>query len=88
MAALYVLVAILGAVLVFFRDVMAQDPEFEMDATEALVTGVLILLMGMVLAMAFAFGMVWRRGMGGWVYNLVLIAFGMTSCCTCPATIP
>ena len=33
-------------------------------------------------------GLFWNRGLGGWIYNLILIVLGMTSCCTWPITIP
>lgn len=85
---LYVAVTVGALVFLMFRDQIAQDPDFDMDATEVLIMGIIYAGLGAVLAILFGVGFFWRRGMGGWIYNLVLIALGMTSCCTWPLTIP
>lgn len=40
------------------------------------------------LAIVFLVGLFWNRGLGGWIYNLILICLGLTSGCTWPITIP
>jgi len=40
------------------------------------------------LAIVFLVGLFWNRGLGGWIYNLILICLGLTSGCTWPMTIP
>ena len=41
-----------------------------------------------LLAITFLIGLFWNRGLGGWIYNLILICLGLTSGCTWPMTIP
>ncbi|MEM9589101.1 MAG: hypothetical protein AAGA03_17600, partial [Planctomycetota bacterium] len=60
----------------------------EMTPDQARIMGVIYGIMGAVFTVAFLVGLAWSRGIGGWVYNLILIALGLTSCCTWPATIP
>ncbi|HOH39117.1 MAG TPA: hypothetical protein PK807_02365 [Verrucomicrobiota bacterium] len=47
-----------------------------------------LLLMGLVFALAFALALVLPRKPWSWIYGLVLICLGMTSCCLLPAVIP
>ena len=88
MLIMYVAVFIGGAALIIFRETIGQDPDFEMTAGEALIMGSIYAGVGAVLSVLYLVGIFWRRGMGGWIYNLILIALGMTSCCTWPMTIP
>ena len=88
MLLLYVAVAVAGVLLMFFADEVAQDPDFEMEQTEAMILGGIYAALGVGLSLLFVVGLFWRRGMGGWVFQLILIALGMTSCCTWPLTIP
>jgi Na+(H+)/acetate symporter ActP len=55
---------------------------------EALFMGVIYAVLGVVLAIVFAVSLFTPRRFWGWVYNLVMICFGLTSCCFWPATIP
>lgn len=47
-----------------------------------------LLLMGLVFALAFALALVLPRKPWSWIYGLVLICLGMTSCCLLPVVIP
>ena len=71
MMLVYVVVAVAGAALIIFRDTVAQDPDFDMGANEALMVGGIYAGLGVGLALLFLVGLFWRRGMGGWVFNLI-----------------
>jgi hypothetical protein len=87
MIALYVAVTVAGALLYLFADdIAADDPDT--SAREMEILGVIYGVMGLALAILFALGFVFRRGNVGWIFNIILIALGLTSCCTWPATIP
>ena len=88
MMILYALVSVLGGALMIFAEQIAEDPDFEMQPGEALVMGIVYAILGVGLFAMYAVGLFWRRGMGGWVYNIILIAIGLTSCCSWPLTIP
>lgn len=87
MLALYVAVTLGGIAMVFFSGtVAAEDPTT--DAGEVVVMGSVYAVMGAVLSVLFVVGFLWRKGNGAWIYQIILIVLGMTSCCTWPATIP
>jgi len=86
MVALYILVAGLGLVLIIFADEINSLEEGQ--DMSAMIGGVIYTVLGIVLAIVFAVGIVWRRGNGAWIYQTVLIAIGLSSCITWPATIP
>ena len=70
----------------FYRDTLS----LELDTSPGELA-VLLLCYGVLaaaLAIIFWIGLFWNRGMGGWIYNLILICLGLTSCCTWPMTIP
>ena len=52
------------------------------------IQSVLLLLVGLVLAVAFALPFLLPRKPWVWIYDLVLICIGMTSCCILPAAVP
>ena len=83
MAAMYFVVAALGVVF------LALDPaDLEMESLEARVQGVVLLVMGLALCVPFAVAPLLPRRSWVWVYGIVLIAVGLTSCCCMPASIP
>ena len=84
MSALYLLVSGLGAFLVIFA---LMNPE-NVESTEQLITGAIYLAVGVVLLIVFALGLLLPRKPYHWIYGIVLIALGLTSCCLWPATIP
>jgi hypothetical protein len=59
----------------------------EEPAMPPIIGGIYIVL-GMVLAAAFALGLLAPRRKWGWIYNLVLICLTMTSCGCLPMAIP
>lgn len=85
MVLLYLLVAVMGAVFVFFADDMATGDE---PPEQYVATGVMLGGMGVVLLVAFAIGLFLPRSPGAWTYGIVLIALGLTSVCCLPATLP
>ncbi len=87
MTALYVFVIAIGAFLFINADNM-QDVDADMDASQAQILGVVYGAMGVVFALLFALGFVFRKGMFGWVYNLISIVIGLMSCCLWPVCIP
>ena len=87
MLLLYVAVILIGIVMVVFSgDIAADDPSS--DAGEVAVIGVVYAVLGLGMSALFAVGFFWRKGNGAWIYQIILIVLGMTSCCTWPATIP
>jgi len=92
MLVMYLLVAGIGAVFLFAPD-MVVDPNASgsnqpTSHAEATIMGVIYFGLGGVFAAAFLVGLLWRRGMGAWVYGIVLICISFTSCCCLPATVP
>jgi hypothetical protein len=84
---LYLAVAVGGLLLALFRaEIAATDPESR--EWELAMMGTIYGVMGALFFAVFSVGLFWRRGMGGWIYNIVLISFGLMSCCTLPVAIP
>jgi hypothetical protein len=55
---------------------------------EAFVNGIVCMLMGPPLAIAFGLGIFWDEKPWHWIYGIVLICFSLTSCCCFPVSIP
>jgi MFS family permease len=53
----------------------------------ALVYGVILLAVGLPFAVACALPFILPRKPWVWVYNLIIICIGMTSCCILPASV-
>ncbi len=87
MAAIYLACISGGVLLVLFREEIAGWPPKDEPFT-ILLYGVVLLAMGLVLLGLFVAGFFLPRRPWAWVAHLVLIAFGLTSCCTMPAAIP
>jgi len=85
MVLLYVAVAALG---VFFYTQAANLGSSSDEVMEMRILGGVYSALGVVLGLVFAGGLFLRRGMVGWVFHIVLICLGLTSCVTWPATIP
>jgi cell division protein FtsW (lipid II flippase) len=87
MIALYLAVTFGGVAMIVFADAIAEgDPTT--SPTEFVVLGGVYSGVGVVLTVLFAVAFFWRKGLGAWIYQIVLIVLGLTSCCTWPATIP
>ncbi|MDA0767658.1 MAG: hypothetical protein O3A87_10040 [Verrucomicrobia bacterium] len=80
---LYLLVALAG-----FPFLLMDPAELDMGAGEAKVMGLVFLLMGSVLFVACLLPFFLRPRPWVWVYDLVIICFGMTSACVMVASIP
>ena len=81
MALLYFAVAA-ASLFFFFGVVDEKDPGANMIA------GVVLLGVGGVLFVAYVIPFFLRPRPGVWIYDIVLIAIGLTSCLTIPACIP
>jgi hypothetical protein len=83
MALLYLLT--MGLSAIFFL----MDPEdLDMSRIEAMVMGSMLAGLGFVLLLMFIAGLVLPRRPWVWIYDVVLIGLGMTSCLTLPFCIP
>ncbi len=87
MAAVYLACVVGGALLVRYRDVVADWPPRD-DPRTVLAWGVTLLGAGAVFLALFVAAFFLPRTPWAWVAHLVLIAFGLTSCCTIPAAVP
>ena len=85
MLALYILVAVGGVFLLAFSADIAGP---EKSAPELQLMGAIYGMMGVVFSILFGIGMFVPRRTWGWIYSIVLICLGLTSCCTLPACIP
>ena len=85
MTALYFLVALMGAGLFLFSDEIV-DPD--VDEMELKIMGCVYGVVGLGLAVLFLVGAFVPRRPWGWIYSVILIGLGLTSCCLLPATIP
>ncbi len=88
MLLLYLAVVVLGGGMVLYRNELANLDGVATSAPELIVMGSVYAFMGIFLSVVYGVGLFWRRGMGGWIYHVVLIGLGLTSCCTWPMTIP
>lgn len=67
---------------------LMEPSELEMDKTQAVVTGVMFLVMGLVLFILFLMPFFLPRRPWVWVFDFVLICIGMTSACFLLACVP
>lgn len=87
MAFLYLACFVGGlALLKFMPVIMANAPGT--SAMELKVRAVITAVVGIVLFVAYVVALVLPRSSGAWVYHMVMIGIGLTSCCLWPATIP
>ncbi|HEV2912059.1 MAG TPA: hypothetical protein VGX92_01975 [Pyrinomonadaceae bacterium] len=85
MALLYVAIAIgSGALLLFNPGSMSRTR----DGGELQIQAIVFLLMSAIFAPVYATGLFLKGKSWGWIYGIILIAIGMTSCCLWPITIP
>ena len=55
---------------------------------EIKIQAVLLIIVGIVLFIAYVVALILPKSSGAWIYHIVMIAIGLTSCCLWPATIP
>ncbi|XAM00841.1 hypothetical protein OT109_05525 [Phycisphaeraceae bacterium D3-23] len=93
MILIYVALAVGGFFLMKNPDFLV-DPEASFSSNaprstdEAVFMGMLYIGLGVVFAIAFIVPFVLPRKFGTWVYSIVLICLGLTSCLFWPITIP
>jgi hypothetical protein len=86
MMALYIAVAIGGTALFLNIDNL---PEINGEDRIALqIQSVVYVVIAIPLTIFFLIGLMVPRKRWGWIYAIVAIGLGLTSCCTWPATIP
>ena len=85
LAAVYLLLTLGGLALAVFH---RQAADAQTSAGEALFLGVVLALTCAACAAAFGAGLFLPRRRWAWIYHLVLIGIGMTSCACLPFTIP
>jgi hypothetical protein len=85
MAVLYLLLTGAGAAFAIFREALA-DPKS--SATENLIVGLVIMAICLPFAGLYAAGLVLPRKPWSWIYHIVLISIGLTSCACLPFAVP
>jgi len=93
MVLLYIIVLVAGILIFanaesFVGNDVRPGSSVPTDPAEAQLMGLIYAVLGVVLSLVFAVGLATPRRFWGWVYGIVLIAIGLTSCCFWPITIP
>lgn len=88
MAALYAGCLAVGIVLIWYREEFSGWAGRGEDPRTLLVYGVVLAAMGALLHSVYFAAFFLPRRPWAWVVHIVLIAIGLTSCCTMPAAIP
>lgn len=86
MALMYLAVAGFG--VFFFFLLQSDEVRNDEDRVTLILTGAMLLIMGLAFALVYLVGLIWTRGNGAWILGLVLIVIGLTSCLTLPAALP
>jgi len=85
MALLYALCFVAGiAMAVFSRQIAAEDAASGYDATVLVLYGAFLSVLGLVLCAVFVAALVLPPRPWVWVYDIVLIALGLSSPCCLP----
>lgn len=84
MTALYLLVVAMGVLFLVMPP--TNDPDFTPE--EQKLAGVLFVALGLPIMAAFVAAFFLPRRKWVWIYDLVLICVGLTSCCFWPICIP
>ena len=85
MAIMYLLIAVFGVLLVIYPGLMSKTHE---DVLAHGITGAIYIVLGIVLLVLYVIALFLPPKPRVWIYGIVLIAIGMTSCCCLPVTIP
>ena len=84
MLATYIAVTAGGLALLFF----SGSADSAADENEMFAVGIAYLVIGPIFAAAYAAALFLPRKPFNWIYGLVMIAIGLTSCCFIPAAVP
>ncbi|MDQ4123566.1 MAG: zinc ribbon domain-containing protein [Acidobacteriota bacterium] len=85
MALLYAGVAAVGVFILLFAPSAPTTPS---DEADPIILGSVYAVVGVIFFFPFAAALVLPKKPWTWVYHIVLICIGMTSCCLVPFTIP
>jgi hypothetical protein len=85
MCLVYLLCFCGGILLAMFAGEIAENQSEEFGL---MVQGIVMAVIGVPFAGMYLFGLFTSRSKFGWIWGIVLIAIGLTSCCTLPVTIP
>ena len=85
MALLYLLLTGVGAAFAVFRESLADA---KTSANENLIVGLVLIAVCLPLAGIFAAGPFLPRRPWSWIYHIVLISLGLTSCACLPVSVP
>jgi hypothetical protein len=88
MAALYALVTLAGLGLLVFYPRIAAASEGRHEAFVLLLYGALLAAMGLALGGVFLAGLLLPPRSWVWIYDIVLIAIGLSSPCCLPVSLP
>lgn len=83
MAIMYALLVAMGVFMIVFGS-QSKDK----DAAEAVVGGMFYAVLGGVFFLVFAAALFLPKKPWAWIYHIVLICLGMTSCCLLPFAVP
>jgi hypothetical protein len=83
LAALYAMLAAMGLFIAYFAPAMERG-----SAEENVIMGLIYAILGTVFFAVFLIASVLPPKPYNWIVGIVMIAIGMTSCCTWPAVIP
>ena len=83
MAVLYLLLAVVGIVMAVIPfETSARDRE------QLVIIGIVYAILGAIFFLVFAVAFFLPPKPYNWIVGIVMLAIGMTSCCTLPAVIP
>ena len=83
MALMYVGCFIGGLALIVLVDELP-----EREQAELYINGIILAVIGLPLAIACGLPLCFPRKRWVWIYNIVIIAIGLTSCCCIPVCVP
>ena len=86
--AVYVFACGVGLIMLINPDIFVETNADFSSPTETRIMGTIYFILGAVFAAAYLFAFFFNAGKGAWIYDLVLICIGFTSCCCIPACIP
>ena len=87
MAVMYFFCIVGGALMLKYANEMVADSPTTTLA-EVKIRAAVLMILGIVLFIAYVVALVLPKSSGAWVYHIVMIAIGLTSCCLWPVTIP
>lgn len=83
LAALYLLVAVMGVLIAVIRPQARHQ-----SAEETLIMGIVYAVLGVIFLLVYVIALFLPRKSWNWIVGIVMIALGMTSCCTLPFLVP